>query len=297
MNEKLSSFFAYRYLVTPISRQTTIIQQSNKPKEELMRDIVDGLATNVKTEWTKSSKRYLFYGFQKQDDVYVIKFARESVEEIFLEGDSDVEVQAIRETKYVYLIVDTTHQIIFIEKNFSVFQTMESCVNALSAFFRFRMREFDYVVNIYPLVSKTQFWSYVDSADKIFELSLKLSAPNFPLFGNEDTRELLKRIKEDTNNEEFDIGFKNRSGTLKIIRGAFASWINYMMEVGGRYKLKLSINGKKETKNSDEDAVSLFLESKRTEKYTEEEMRQIKDKLEKTHKLETREDESDQAIQ
>jgi hypothetical protein len=293
MIEKKSPFFAYRYLVTPVSQQTTLIQQISKPKEELMRDIVDGLATNVKTEWTKSQKRYLFYGFQKKDEIYIIKFARESTEDIYIEGDRDIEVRGIKEAKFVYLIVHTTHQIIFIEKNVSAFQQMDACVNALASFFRGKMREFDYVVNIYPLVSKTQFWNYVDSADKIFELSLKLNAPNFPLFGNEDTREILKKIKETTNNEEFDIGFKNRSGGLKIIRNALESWINYMMEVGGRYTLKLSRNGVKETKKSDEDAAKITLERKRDEKYSEEEMKSIKDKMDKTHTLETREDEGE----
>ena len=61
MLDKRSPFFAYRYLVTPISEQITIIQQLNKSKEELMTEIIKDLSVNVKTEWSRGNKRFLFY--------------------------------------------------------------------------------------------------------------------------------------------------------------------------------------------------------------------------------------------
>lgn len=294
MIDKRSPFFAFRYLVTPTSEQITIMQQLNKSKEELMTDIIRDLAINVKSEWTKGSKRFLFYGFQHKDDIHIIKFARETNENIYIEGDNDIEIKGIKEAKYVYLIIDTKHQIILIERNVSVFQQIESSVNILADFFRSKMRDFDYVVNIYPLVSKKKFWNYVDTAEEIYELSLEMNAPNMALFGNSDTRDVLQQIKETTNNEVFDISFKNKEGRLKVLREALGGYIDYVREVGGKYLLKFKRNGIRETKTSEIDTAKTYIERKKTEKYSDEELQNISDKLNSMHNLESREDEDEQ---
>lgn len=293
MIDKRSPFFAYRYLVTPTSEQISIIQQLNKSKEELMTEIINNLAINVKSEWTKGSKRFLFYGFQQKNDINIIKFARETNENIYIEGDDDIEIKEIKEAKYVYLIIDTKHQIILIERNVSVFQQIESSVNILADFFRNQMRNFDYVVNIYPLVSKKKFWNYVDSAEEIYELSLEMNAPNMALFGNSDTRDVLQQIKETTNNEVFDISFKNKEGRLKVLREALGGYIDYVREVGGKYILKFKRNGIRETKSSETDTAKTYIERKKTEKYSDEELQNISDKLNSIHTLESREDENE----
>jgi hypothetical protein len=292
MIEKRSPFYAYRYLVTPVSEQKSIFQDLNKSKEELMFDIVNNLL-DKKTVWTKSNKRYLFYGYQSKDNISIIKYARETTEKIYIEGDDDIEIQGIKETKFIYLIIDTIHQIILLEKNVSVFQSIDNAINVIADFFRNGMRKFDYVVNIYPLAAKKKFWNYVDSADEIFELKLVMNAPNLPLFGNSDTREVLQLIKETTNNEELDLIFKNKEGKLKIIKETLGSWVDYVREVGGKYLLKFAINGVIETKTSETDTAKIYIERKKTEKYTDEEIQNISDKLELINNLETRDEEEE----
>ena len=288
MIDKRSPFLAFRYLVTPVSEQITIYQQTNKSKEELMYDFVKNLALNTKTEWMKGNKRFLFYGFQNKENIFIIKFARETNEKVYIEGDDDINVMGMKEAKFVYLIIDTDNQIILLERNVSVFQQIESAGNILAEFFRHELRRYDYVVNIYPLVSNKKFWNYVESADEIFELTLEMNAPNMAFFGNEDTRDLLKQIKETTNNEVFDISFKNKEGKLKIVREALGGYIDYVREVGGKYLLKFSKNGIRETKNSDSDTAKIYLKRKKEEKYSDEEMSNISDKLKAIHKLESR---------
>lgn len=290
MIDKKSPFFAYRYLVTPTSEQTSIFQQLNKSKEELIFDIISDLATNTKTEWLKGNKRFLFYGFQNKDNIFIIKFAKETTEKIFLEGDEDIEIHGIKEAKFIYLIIDTELQIILLERNVSVFQDIQASVNILSDFFRTQMREFDYVVNIYPLVSKKKFWNYVNSAEQIFELTLEMNAPNLFFFGHEDTRDILRQIKETTNNEVFDISFKNKEGKLKILKEFLGSYIDYVREVGGKYLLRFTLNGVRETKTSETDTAKTYIERKRTEKYSEEEMENIAGKLKLINNLESRDD-------
>ncbi len=293
MKEKPSPFFAYRYLVTPASKQRTITQEISKSKEVLIRDFIEKLATTPKSEWTRGKKRYLFYGSQHFNNIYIIKYAKESNENIYLEGDDDITIKRIKETKFVYLFIDTQHQVILLERNQTVFGSIDYAISVLADFFREYMQEFDYVVNIYPLVSRKKFWNYVDNADQIFELTLQMNAPNMPFFGHEDTREVLQKIKDTTNNEEFDLSFKNKEGNLIIIKEALGSWIEYVREIGGRYILKFSTNGVLDTKTSESDTAKTYITRKKNEKYDDEELENIKTKLEIMNKLENRDDDEE----
>jgi hypothetical protein len=296
MKQKRSPFLAYRYLVTPMSEQISILQEINKPKEELMLDLVKKLATDSKTEWVKGSRRYLFYGSQNRGNIHIIKFAKESTEKFYIEGEQDIEEKGIKNVKFVFLIIDIKHQIILLERNKSIFQSIDSATKVLADFFREKMRDFDYVVNIYPLVSKKKFWNYVESADEIFELSLVLNAPNMAFFGNQDTRNVLQQIKETTNNEEFDIAFKNKEGKLKVLKESLGGWIDYVREVGGKYILKFATNGVVETKTSENDTAKTFIKRKKTEFYDDDELDNINTKLEAIHKLESRDSEDEENV-
>ena len=291
MIERKSPFFAFRYLVTPINNQVSVFHEINKSKEELMQEIIYSLNENTKTEWLKGNKRYLIYGFQKKNDFFILKYARESNEKIYIEGESDIEIKGIKEAKYVFLIIDVKHQVILIERNTSVFNSVRSAINILSDYFRERMREFDYVVNIYPLVSKKSFWNYIDEADEVFELSLLLNAPNMPFLGDPDTRSVLQKIKDTTNNEEFEIGLRNKEGTLKVVQETLGSWINYIREVGGKYMIKFKKNGVEQRKTSYDDTAKTFIPRKKTELYNDEELKNIEDKLNMMHNLENRDNE------
>ena len=291
MTDRKSPFFAFRYLVTPVNNQVSVYHELNKSKEELMKEIVYSLNVNSKTEWLKGNKRYLIYGFQKKNDFFILKYARESNEKIYVEGESDIEIKGIKETKFVYLIIDVKHQVILIERNTTVFSSVRSAINILSDYFREKMREYDYVVNIYPLVSKKSFWNYIEEAEEIYELNLLLNAPNMPFLGDSDTRSVLQKIKDTTNNEEFEIGLRNKEGNLQVIQETLGTWINYIREVGGKYIIKFKKNGIEQRKTSYDDTAKTYIPRKKTENYSDEELKNIEDKLNLMHNLENRDDE------
>lgn len=118
-----------------------------------------------------------------------------------------------------------------------------------------------------------------------------LNAPNLALFGHDDMRNLLEEIKLETNNEEFDISFKNKEGKLKIMRDVLGNWIDYIVEVGGRYLLKFTSNGITETKTSDTDIAKTYLVRKKTEKFSDDELNNIQTKMNAINKLESRDEE------
>jgi len=57
--------------------------------------------------------------------------------------------------------------------------------------------------------------------------------------------------------------------------------------------LKFKRNGIRETKTSETDTAKIYIERKKTEKYTDEELQNISDKLNSIHTLESREDENE----
>lgn len=120
-----------------------------------------------------------------------------------------------------------------------------------------------------------------------------MNAPNMAFFGHNDTRDMLKIIKEATNNEEFDISFKNKEGKLKILKETMGGWIDYVREVGGKYLLRFSKNGVMDTKSSDTDTATARIERKKDEKYSDEELMEIAKKTELLNKLEGRDDEEE----
>ncbi len=291
MSNKKVPFSAYRYLVTAESNQSTLIQQINLPKEDLFKKMIEEITFAQKIDWTKGNKRYLFFGKQNMSNIHIIKLARESNEIIHVEGETDIEKKGIKEAKYVVLVVDTEHQIVLVENKKSAFSHVTTSVNIIEGYFREKMKSFDYVVNMYPLASKNKFWNYVKEADAIFELTLEMNSPNMPFFGDNDTREILSLLRDNTNNETLEISIKNNEGKLKIAKESLGKYIDYVREVGGKYWLKYSRNGSIETTKSDDDTFITYLSGIKEEKYAEEELDNIADKLTSIHKLETREDE------
>lgn len=81
-----------------------------------------------------------------------------------------------------------------------------------------------------------------------------------------------------------------KEGKLKILREALGGYIDYVREVGGKYLLKFKRNGIRETKTSETDTAKTYIERKKTEKYSDEELQNILEKLNSIHTLESREE-------
>lgn len=114
-------FFAFRYLITQ-SEQLNLFDLE-VTKEELVKRILSDLEENKKTVWSNSLKKYIFAGVEKyKDDLFFLKFARESNNTIYVEDTTDITKTKILEARYIYLIINTKYQIVMIEQNRSIFQ-------------------------------------------------------------------------------------------------------------------------------------------------------------------------------
>lgn len=288
MRDNPSPFYAFRYLVAPIDNQVSLLHFTNKSKEELMKDIFIDFVESKKIVWNLGAKRFIFYGFQRfEENLFVVKFVKEISGAIYVEGEEDVERQDKQSVKFVYLIVDVEKQIILIERNVGVFPKVFKCAKFLETYLRDRMRHFDYSVNIRELPSPKKFWNYVEEADAIYELTMVMNAPNM-FNGGKATRNLLKEVKDSVNNEEIRVTLRNSEGLLRLTMETIGEYIKYIQEVGGKYILKIKRDNVPETKTSKDDIARTFITRHKTEEYDEDELKNIQDKVDMIHSIESR---------
>lgn len=241
------NFCAFRYLITK-SDQINLFASATE-KEELVKEVLRNLEKFKKTNWSNNNVRYLLIGIENyKDELFFLKFAKESSNTLYLETELDIAKKDIIEAKYVYIIVNTTHQIVLIEDNKSLFQKIDKVANLLAKYINDNMADNSYYLNVYPLVKEHSFWSQVDDADSIYNLTLELNSPNMTFFANRNAQELLGIIQDETNNEELDIVLKNSKGKLDIKKNSIGEWIDYIREVGGKYILKYKSDGDKTMK-------------------------------------------------
>lgn len=253
-------FYTYRYLISNTAEQMNIFEMLYS-KESLIKKILLDLLNQKKASWNYATKRYIFTGIEKFDnDIFIIKFARESINKIYVEDEIDIKKTDILEARYVYLIIDIKNQILLIEDKKSIFQDFKTAINLINNFINEKIKEYNYHLNIFPLATKYTFWQSVSEAEKIYQLTLKLNAPNMAFFANRSTQKILKAIKEEVNNDELDLVFKNSDGNLEVKKTGIGTWIDYIREIGGKYFMRYKENGIMKTLSSSNDIYNIELE-------------------------------------
>ena len=282
------TFSAFRYLITASKDQYNLFA-STKSKEELIKEVFDDLESNQKTIWTHGNKRYMFAGVERYENLMFIKFAKHVSTKSYKETESDISIEKVIEPKFIHLIIDESNQILLVENNTQIFQKPRGSANLFSKFVSSTLKDENFKLNIYPLATAEKFWNQVKEADSIYSLKLEFNAPNMALFAGETTQEILKIIKEETNNEELDVSVKNSKGNLKIKKSGIGKMIDYIREVGGEIIMKYKNIGDKKmnTFNSEQDILNVHVKIEDENIDTDTKINLI-DILSKISKLKTR---------
>src|SRR5690606_32564541 len=104
----------------------------------------------------------------------------------------------------------------------------------------------------------------------------------------------LALLKEETNNEVVQVSFKNTDGKLNVAESFFSGYISYILEVGGKYMMKIMRHGQRETKTSQSDNIGSNINRNSLSKPTDVEIEQISKRMKEIHLLETRTDDAGQ---
>lgn len=171
-------FYTFRYFLIP-SLQITFEQMTIKDKKQLIKDIFNKLNKESKIEREINNRKYILYLRKKlSDDIYICKFGREVIRNMYDIGIEDIEEKKESDYPYIYFIVDTSKQIFFIEEKTSVFRELNYAKDKIRKFFEHDLRKKDFNMMIDEITESKSFWQYINNADKIFELKLNMKSPN-----------------------------------------------------------------------------------------------------------------------
>jgi len=277
-------FSAFRYFLTESSIQSDLLYY--KLSKEMVFRLIIHEFTKKSAHWNAGSRKYALYPVNFNDNIFVFKFAKIKNESILKPGEEYLFEEVIEAAEFVYLIIDTRFQIVLIQKKQSVFMKEEHGINIIKRFLSdvIDKRNLSYMINILPLPNKGVFWDTISEADELYTLKLKMNSPNMPFLGDKKTKEILNIIKDQTNNEEFTVQIDNKKGELKVEKGVFKEWIEYVLEVGGQYLLRYRKNGVKDLLNSSTDVFKIVMEDDFIEGLSSEELTKLEELTENLNK-------------
>jgi len=184
----------------------------------------------------------LYFSCRYGQEVYICKFARESTTAIHKAGEQDIELIGEQNFPFIYVIVDVYRQAMLIQKKTTVFRTMRQAKQTISAFIAISagLREHEFRVD--EITDEREFWRYVEEAQKIYKLDLRLKSPN--LFGfHEETSAVLRELRNIINQDELRLELRNAEGLLQLHP---VSWLRnalrYITDGGGSWVLRIKLN-------------------------------------------------------
>lgn len=210
-----STYATFRYFIIPTD-QASIFDIASEKRQEAVQSFFRTLENDKKISCDIfSTKHILVFNKSINEHVYIYKFANQVDEIVYKESATDIENFIEHYCPFVYLIVDTKKQIILVELNSSVYRSVITTKNKLEKFFNNFFFTKGFTVSLKEITDENDFWTYIDSSDGIFEVSLKLNSPN--LFGSKfNTNELLKLVQNTYNNTSATIKLSNDEPVLHI---------------------------------------------------------------------------------
>lgn len=181
----------------------------------------------------------------------------ETKKTIFIESESDIENIDEIDYPFIYVIIDTSHQIVLFELKPSVFSSLNVSKDKLKICFEKIFSLYGFEVLFEEITDSNTFWTFVNDSRGIFEISMTLNSPN--LFGGfNNTNEMLKEVQETYNNSQTTIKLTSKkpilhntkpdnkplSDAVEYVSGGGGEWILTVASKSGerkKYKSKHNI--------------------------------------------------------
>ncbi len=240
-DERSTLFYAYRYFIIHSGQQSLF-----KEKRELIKELVDRCILERKLEINiENRKHLLIHARTFSDNVQLFKFSKDIPVTKFMLDEKTSDIIESKESNYpfIFIFIDTSKQMILLEKKTSVYNTIKQSEHVFKTFVDSYYFDPNYTFTMDEITDNSSFWSNIERSEKIYELTLNLKSPN--LFGGIlETNSFLKKVKEKLNNEETDIKVKNSKGELTINHETLDDPLKYASSGGGHWELKLKRKGR-----------------------------------------------------
>ncbi|AZF15049.1 hypothetical protein [Pseudomonas sp. R3-18-08] len=261
----IKPFLVLRYMLIENKQAALVSKPLPSPKGAA---VVSALQDDGR-EFVKNKVRYSFVGFSYVDPVstefpkgrfLVGKTAKHKITKVGDKIPGDIVPHDADDWVPVITIVDTVDQYVFVQHDWR-FGTEEQIVNAIHAGLKNAiLDEYNYSIFIEPKTVKGEFWSVVNSHDKVFEIELELISPNI-LETNVKARDALAAMKKLFGQEEVKITLSNEYGDLKAPKTPLEDYLDYIEEGEGKWSVTTeSENGGKKIHKSISAIVKVDLD-------------------------------------
>jgi hypothetical protein len=255
-----SNFSAFRYFLIA-TEQLSFFDDLPERKTKAMDAFFKLLEEDQKYAHGIKDKRHLLVFSERiEPDIYVCKFGKEQLRDLFVEGENDIIEEREVNFPYVFVLIDRVRQIVLVQNKSSVFSSVNNTRDCISAIFEAKLDLRGFIFKMEEIADEKSFWNYIDSAKGVFSITFTLNSPN--LFnGRIELDELLKEVRSDYNNTETTIGFSSSEPKVQVSKSNkfIADAVKYTSGGGGHWSTRLLIRGKKETKKSKDHVRKLKL--------------------------------------
>jgi len=262
--DEVNDFWILRYSLIKEAQEVFFPEALPKIKGEC---VISALMTD--REFKYQGVTYSFVGFKAfspthgyqfpSNRFYIGKFAKLKKQQIGEKIPGDIVDVEHNNWISILLIFDVVTQHIFALKDWKFGQPEQICRALQQGLGEVTLSKYNYKIFIEGKTQKEVFWNIVHEKKKVYKLEFKLISPNI-LDTNQKARDALKALKEIFEQEEIDITLKNDSGDLKVPDEPVSSYLEYITEGEGAWKITTEGDrGGKKTHSSSEniDTISL----------------------------------------
>lgn len=233
------------------------LTNDSNSKNKIFRDFFH-LVENAKKFESQYQKRIYYLIFKNRyNDILHCQLARKKQ---FNKRDLvDNNIIDVEEDDYPYVnvFIELKSQKFLVESNTQVFDNYNTCSNVIENIMNSNLKEKEIRIDLNPIIEEENFWHYFDNDFKVYNIHFKLIAPNS--FDAEDSAsKLVKAAQNDIGANIVNIDFCNSEGNLKPNRVGVNSYIKYISDGAGEWKITvLNEKGKKEKISSKQKSTKV----------------------------------------
>lgn len=212
------------------------IQDNKESKNKIFNNFFETIIERTMLFSEYKKREYLLIFCKKYNEIIHCKLARKTFMDKRELTEVDILDQKEIDYPYVNLLINLKTQKFLVGSNKNVFKNYQTCGDILQNIINNNISENNIKIEIFLIGNKADFWNYIHSADKIYEIEFKLVVPN-SLGAVDKANELLGDCKE---NDATDgvIKMHNQDGNLNPSKEYCDSFLSYTTNGCGWWKIR-----------------------------------------------------------
>lgn len=255
-----SLFYGFRGNIVFPDQQSIFnlgLKNDSESKNKIFGDFFEMIREQKKLESHYQNRVYFLIFKNMYDNIFHCQLARKKQ---FNKRDIiDNNIIEFEDSDYPYIniFVELKSQKFLIESNTQVFENYNTCSNVIENIINNNLKDKDVKIVLNPIIEEEKFWSYINDKNKIYNIEFKLVRPN-AFDAEDDVDTLLREAEKNVGAEIVNINFCNPEGKLRPHKVGINSYIKYISNGGGSWKMtRLGSNGKKEKISSKQKSTKV----------------------------------------